>query len=562
MENQKENLTETKTKNDSNKSKLIKKPKFNIKKVKKSFQMPQQPENYKQIYQVYDTGKRELIDYSGIKQECDIFGFPVKKYHNNISGISNYDLRLSKELIKEIKYTNKNLYIPITAKFEGASMFPRPLSLPFVNQEINPIKLIKEIKKEKRISALRNKIILSLNEPLKDKDAIPSFICQKIAENNPNDKKHIMNLIDKYINKKKKEHKYELDFEIKNKEIKALKGYKKNLSDNLGNKLYNGKNISESGQEDIKEKYETIRKLIYNQAYKSKNEKNNTLINFSRFKKLNVLKRVGTMNNLYQNSEMLIKNKSCTNIFGKNRFEFLNKEKDLPIQKEEINKSMIKTHSIFAKFNKNKRNENSIKASSSQISFLNKNKKENVALKTSKSCFFVKDYKGNINLKYDINLYTPESRLYISENKNKTAINFFTNSDTSKKGENTKTNQNKSTDNISFISDDKKIQYNLKNTYNYKTLKALRSISDKEKELLKGFQTPIEEDKMTLKHISLDLKEQALENYKRDMKILEIVNKLHFEKEKRENLFKDKILKKKIEGKKIFEKNFRKIHFK
>ena len=89
MENQKSNNTDSKSKNEAKKQKQKqnknKKPKFNIKIIKKSFKMPPQPENYKQIYQVYDTGKRELVDYSGNKQECDIFGFPIKKYYNNIS---------------------------------------------------------------------------------------------------------------------------------------------------------------------------------------------------------------------------------------------------------------------------------------------------------------------------------------------------------------------------------------------------------------------------------------------------------------------------------------------
>ena len=96
----------------------IKKPKFNIKIVKKSFEMPIQPNNYKQINSIYDTGKMELVDYSGNNKECDIYGFPIKKYFNDISGISDYKLRLSKDLIKEVKFANKDLYIPITSKFE------------------------------------------------------------------------------------------------------------------------------------------------------------------------------------------------------------------------------------------------------------------------------------------------------------------------------------------------------------------------------------------------------------------------------------------------------------
>ena len=569
MESQKSNNTDSKSKNEAKKQKQKqnknKKPKFNIKIIKKSFKMPPQPENYKQIYQVYDTGKRELVDYSGNKQECDIFGFPIKKYYNNISGISDFKLRLSKDLIKELKYNNKSLYMPITSKFEGTTMFPRPLSLPFVNQDIHPFKLIQELKKEKRISEAKNKTILSLNEPLKDNEAIPNFICQKLAKENSTDSKYIMRLINKYINKKKQEHKYQLDFENKNKEIKALKEYKKTLSENLGNKFYNGKIISECKQEDIKEKYETIRKLIYNQDYKNKDIKNNTLVNYNSFSKLKSLKRIGTMNNFYKHDEILIKNKSCTNIFGNNKFLFQNKDDDNDPQKDEINKSMIKTYSIFSNANKNKGNEKIVRESNSVLSSLENKKYNNPSLKSTKSCMFINNFRNGINLKYNINLYTPNKRIIVSENKNKTSINFFTNSDSSKKQELEKINNN-TKDNYSFISDEKLNQNNIifgfQNGYNYRTIKALKTISDKERELLKGFKTTIEEEKASIKYASFDKKEQTLEHYLKEMKLLEKVNKRHFEKERKENLFKDNILKKKIEGKKIFEKNFRKIHFK
>jgi hypothetical protein len=444
-------------------------------------------------------------------------------------------------------------------------MFPRPLSLPFVNQDIHPFKLIQELKKEKRISEAKNKVILSLNEPLKDNEAIPNFICQKLAKENSTDSKYIMKLINKYINKKKQEHKYELNFENKNKEIKALKEYKKNLSENLGNQLYNGKIISECKQEDIKEKYETIRKLIYNQDYKNKDVKNNTLVNFNPFNKLKSLQKIGTMNNFFKHDEILTKNKSCTNIFGNKKFNFPIKDNDIAPQKDEINKSMVKTYSIFSNHNKNKGNEKIVRATNSVLSSLDNNKYNKPSLKTTKSCVFNNNFRNGINLKYNINVYTPNNRIIFSENKNKTSINFFTNSDSTKKQEIDKTDNN-TKDNFSFISDEKLYQnniiYGFKSGYNYKTIKALKTISDKERELLKGFKTSIGEEKTSIKYASFDKKEQTLENYIKDLKLLEKVNKRHFEKERKENLFKDNILKKKIEGKKIFEKNFRKIHFK
>ena len=119
-----------------------------------------QPENYKQIAVDNDSGKRELEDYHGLKIPCDIYGLPLKKYFNDISGVADYNLRLRKNLIKQIKYDTKNLYTPITAKFEGSSMFPRPISIPFVNQNKDSNILFKEIKTEKRMTEKKNKFIL------------------------------------------------------------------------------------------------------------------------------------------------------------------------------------------------------------------------------------------------------------------------------------------------------------------------------------------------------------------------------------------------------------------
>ena len=578
MDNKKENSKDNGTNNENNKSKSQKKLKINIKMMQRSFRMPPQPENYKQICRIFDTGKRELIDYSGKNQECDIFGFPVKKYYNNISGISDYNVRLSKDLIQEIKFYNKSLYIPITAKFEGSSMFPRPISLPFVNQDIDPKKLIKEIKKEKRITEIRNKEIFSLKKPLEDKKSIPQFICQKISIDDSSSKKHLMNLVDKYINMKKQEHKFELNFEHKSKEIKALKEYKKFLKENLGKNLYNGKNIKESGQVDIKEKFDAIKKLIYQNAHKGNeiNEKENKLIQNNFHKKLKALQRVNTTKHIFRLKENLNRNKSCNDLCGNNRLN-LNKEiKIISPNINETNNSMIKTNSVFSQFNKNKGNGKDLKETNSFISSFDKKKNDsfldkkniNQSVNTTKSCFFNNRYNNDIKLKYNINICSPNDQAIIPENKNKnrTAINFFKKKETPKNDENIKNDdKNQDDDNISFISDEKinknSIINESNNRYKYKTIKDLKEISEKEKDKLKGYETIYLPDKIKKNYGIFDKKEQAFENYKKDLKLFEIVNKIHYEKERKKNLYKEKILRQKIEGKKIFEKNFRKIHY-
>ena len=553
MNGEKSNLTETKIEKINEIQNLSKTPKFNMNIIKNSSDSPKLQYNFKQIYEIYDTGKREIIEHKGKIQECDIFGFPSKKYYNGISGYSNYNFRLNKKLIEEVKFNNKSLYIPIISKFEGASMFPRPLSIPFANKKLNQLKLVKEIKKEERITEKKNKVILSLNKPLKDNESIPNFICQKMAQKDTQSLKYLINLINKYINTKKEEHKYESDFEEKSKEIKNLKKYQKKLYENLGNELYNGKKVFESKQKDIKEKYETIRKLIYYNGIKDQNRKENSFININKFKKFNSLKRNGTMTHLFKHKIILSKNKSCTNIFGKSRFKFRNKENDFISSNEEnINSSMNETNSLFSKHNINKEQTNYVKASDNLLSSLTN---KNIQFKT-KSCNLNNDYRKGINLKYNFDLYTP-NRINASQNKNKTSIVFFQNPNNSTKDKILKNDKNNSKDSLSFISCKEK------NKINFRTKNDLTNIYDKEKKLLKGFQAPSEDnDKIILKYSNFENKQQAFDNYINDVKLFEMVNKFYLEKEKKQNLLKENMLKRKIEEKRLFEKNFGKIHFK
>ena len=527
-----------------------------------------QSENYKQINEDIDSGKREVVDYLGTKIACDIFGLPLKKYFNNISGASDYNLRLRKKLIKEIKYDTKNLYIPITAKFEGSSMFPRPISIPFVNQEKYNMKLFKKIKMDKRLTEKKNKFIILLKKPSEDQKSIPSYMCQKLQEENSKNKESIINLIDSYINEKKEQHKYEKNFENKNKELMALKNYKKTLSENMGNGLYSGKIIPECRQKNIKEKYTAIRKLIYNTAYKNK------MMNDKFLKIYNDYKSLRTMKNILKYTEKLNRNKSCNNLFSKDKFNLLNENKGFSPNSNFNNNSMIKTFSKFSGYNREKENESEIKyksLNSTKNTFYTTNKffAQNKNMKSSLSNNNFNEIKNQKHLnKYFLN--KPMDLSSFSDRKNKTSINFFKLNDIVNNDKNnndiSEIKDKYNDENISFISDEKlkgKSLMSLQNTNNnLKTIKDLKEITNKEKDLLIGFNIPIEEEKIDIKYSISHLKEREHENYIKDIKLYGIVNKIQIEKERKMNLFKDNLLKKKLEGKKIFEKNFRKVKFK
>jgi len=562
--------------------------------IKKTFPLPPQPENYKQINELYDIGKLELVDYKGNITECDIYGSPKKKFLKDITGITSFKERLDKKLIKEFQFNNKSLYIPKVINFEGSSMFPRPLSLPFVSQAENPNKLINEIKKEGRAITKKNKTIFSLKKPLKDKNTIPSFICQKIGKNFPNERNYLIQLIDNFISEKKKEHKFEADYEEKSSNIKALKNYKKKLNENMTNELYNGKIISPSNQKDLILKYNSIRKAIYNSGLKARSSKNsdvNKIINFDAYKKLYKIKGVGNENNIFKNPNMIntftLQNKNnsiSNNIEDKNlSYSIENiKYKTLFPNKNEINPMMMKTYSLFNKGNKFKlfKNIKEEKIKNNNEYIFNDDKfKKTITTEFDKNneesltnTFYFND-KINENYKNKLHLYTPKNFFNMNkklndnilnnniEKYNKTANTFYKNikNNTSRFQENNNNTYNLEKDNFSYISEEKKDDNNFKTGYNFKSIKDLKNRTAKENDLLKGFISP--ELKNELKHFKIyknKKKDTTLKHYINELELIKKVNKIAVEKEKRINLFRDNLLKKKIEGKKIFEHNYKK----
>ena len=53
-------------------------------------------------------------------------------------------------------------------------------------------------------------------------------------------------------------------------------------------------------------------------------------------------------------------------------------------------------------------------------------------------------------------------------------------------------------------------------------------------------------------------KDSSLKHYINELELIQKVNKIQVEKEKRMNLFRDNLLRKKLEGKKILEHNYKK----
>lgn len=569
----------------SEKKNIVKTPKI----TKKTFPLPPQPENYKQINELYDIGKLELVDYKGNITECDIYGSPKKKFMNNITGITNFTDRLNKGLINEFKYNNKSLYIPKTINFEGSSMFPRPLSLPFVSQAENPYKLVKAAKREGRVLTKKNQIIFSLKKPLKDKTTIPSFICQKIGNNEPNERNYLIKFIDNFISEKKKEHKFESDYVEKSSHIKALNKYKKKLKENMTNELYNGKIISASNQKDLMMKYDSVRKAIFHRGLKRKSVKNGNgqIINFDVYKKLYKIKGVGNEDNIFKKADMINSftsinknNKSTNNIKDKNLSYSIENIKCKKIFSKNIEfNPMMKTYSLLKKggnkiklFNDKIKEKYSNQNSYDNLSNDEKFKKtittefDKINDESLNNTFYINNKKIN-NFK-NVNIYCPQyfiinnhmnNNLTI-EKYNKTPNTFYKNrkQNLSKK-ENKLINMEK--DNYSYMSEEKKNDNNylkkFKTGCNFRSIKDIKIKTSRENYLLKGFISPESKKELIFKNYKNRKKDSTLKNYMNELELIKKVNKIAVEKEKRINLFRDNLLKKKLEGKKIFEQNYK-----
>ena len=561
--------------------------------IKRTFPLPPQPENFKQINELCDIGKLELVDYKGTITECNIYGSPKKKFFTDITGINNFKERLQKGLIKELKYKNKSLYMPKTLNFEGSMMFPRPISLPFVNQTEKADKLVDTVKKEGRIFELKNKKIFSLKKPLKDNNIIPSFICHKIGKNNPNDRNKLIKLIDNFITEKKEEHKLESDYIHRAPSIKALKNYKKKLNENMTNDLYNGKIIAPTNQKDIMLKYNSIRKAIYNSGIKNSKKKLlqnfdiSKIVNYETYKNLYKIKGVGDKNNIFKHPEMLTtfssENNTLKDVNLTDSNEDINYRTFLPNERQK--NSMNKTHSSYTKIkyklsnNKNKpilkdNNEYTIdddKFKKTITTVFDKNNDESLT-----NTFYVNNEQVNsiknlyIPNKFNFNLKNKYNILN-SEKYNKTTSTFYKNKkqrlsklkDNDSKDNNSNINTIKDKDNYSYTSEDKKDENSMLKKYqlghNFRTIKDIKKIAEHENDLLKGYVSPeVINDYRPMKFSKIKKKDLSLKHYLNELELIKKANIIALEKERKINLFKDNLLRKKLQGKKILEYNSKK----
>ena len=303
--------------------------------IAKGYEKLSEIENYKQINDDLETGKTNLLDYNK-KVECNLFGIPLTKFYPNVTGQKPYKSRLTRGLINELQYPPPQ-YLPNTTHLVGSSMFPRPTSIPFISQVEKSDKLIDMIKEEGIFDTLRNKKMFDLERPITDKKGLPSYFCVKLGADSPKTRKHLIDLFEECIQKKKKEYNNDPKYYLKDSFIKGLTDYKNYLKNNLTKNIFNGKKIPYTKQKDINNKFKIVKKLVKKEGWNKMHlERQN--INHDTYNKLYQIMGKGIRP--MDNTNKMKKNFSSIN-FNENRYMPKDENENI-VEKEKYYETNIK----------------------------------------------------------------------------------------------------------------------------------------------------------------------------------------------------------------------------
>ena len=509
-------------------------------------------ENYKQLNEDFESGKTFLIDYNNNRIECNQFGTPVIKYYREITGKKPYKFRLDKGLIKEVKYEPPP-YLPNTPHLVGSSMFPRPLSIPFVNQNDKSQKLIDTIKQGEFFSTSKNKSVFEREKPMKDSKALPNYFCVKLGANSPKIRKHLIKIFDENIQSKKMEYNNDPKYYSNDSLIKGLSKYKNFFKNNLTKNLFNGNKIPYTNQKDINDKFKIIKKLIKKEGWNKVHFKKKNL-NYDAYINLYKIKGVGDKNNIFK------RNLSCANSLElkiRNSENSKNNENNSIIIRKKFNKlnAIISPRNIENSSNqiKNKRKQK-ILYNSSLVFNTHKNDskyssfQENINKSSNKYGSTVTTYYNFKNESKTIDdnkyMYSPKVFRYF----HKSLSDHFEN------------NHKKIVENNKDANEDEKsnisVGEEIVNRCRIRKLDEIKKNFEHESKLIKGYQPPPETEEADIEEVKKRPPRfvSPMTVYKKEIEIFKKVNHIAYERELKEKMFDDKMLQKKLQNKKIFER--------
>ena len=549
--------------------------------IAKGYDKLSEIENYKQINEDFETGKTNLIDY--IKNiECNLFGIPLTKFYPNLTGQKPYKSRMIRGLVKELQYPPPQ-YLPNTTHLVGSSMFPRPASIPFINQSEKSDHLIDAIKKEEIFDLLKNKKMFDMEKPINDKKSLPSYFCVKLGVDSPKTRKYLIDVFEEYIQNRKKEYNNDPKYYLKDSFIKGLTNYKNYLKNNLTKNIFNGNKIPYSKQKDINNKFKIVKKLVKKEGWNKMHlERQN--INHEAYTKLyqilgkgirqldNNNKMKKNFSSINFNEKFLSKNDNEIFIDKENNYEAniknVKSDKDIktinalmsPREKEEKNKSK---YSYIKKksrqkilYDSNILNNNQSKVNFNYSSYQsNFNKSMNKLGSTVTTCFnYGNESKISKNI-FPINkdVYSPTNFHHFQ----RSLSNFNTQKNNLKRiiiGEEENKNEVKKNIEDEDVFDVDESQ-ELGKKKNVLKLNEMIKNCEHENKLMKGYQSENEtedlEEKIKRKPPNFV---SPVTVYQKEIEMFRKVNPIEYERELNKKLFDDKMIMKKLQNRKIYER--------
>ena len=496
-----------------------------------------------------DKNKYYYLDNKGSNYICNMYGDNRPKFKYKISGFINGSQRkviknsksLSDILISNrYKFSNQTenekIYLPSLRKFEGYTQFPRPICSPFgniPNYEMDKNSKLKlKLKSEKSLDNEDNKKLFKKDEENKGLSYITSNIKMAIdsietskddSNNNKNSKKDknlLLKLIKNTCNEINNTPNLPNNLRNNNHTLKALIHLKKKLLNNNETNMINGRKLKEPNTFIINE-YKIINKKLF-RDYKSTNnfldQHKNLVKSFSHF-------------NL-QLSQMMNKNKSDNSKINSGRILLskisLNNINQKPINLTEkvFNNDLNATSNNVLNKNEDNLKQNLLKIPKTRNKLLSSETKTNFSYSQSDRRINLMHFNYDCQETKESLLSRPQNNLFSSVKPN--------------------SKDNTKEENQSFISEKYHI-FTFNRKINFR--KNLERYSQSERRLLEGYKkdepkkpklfNTKEEDQPKYKDFS--------EIYKKELETLEKCNPTLFD------------LQKKIEKKKRFSENIRKI---
>ena len=491
---------------------------------------------FKYLYRDSNTGKVIITDYNNNEHETDIFGRKLVYFLPNISGMLS-GINRSKLILKmnnsksvndisennELNFisSRKSLYHkynPGIKKIDGYSFMPKPISVPFYNEDKS---LLSNRTKEKLNDNLRKYYSNNNNKIKKNNNFRLSYLNKDLNSNQVKikDENKLMSVISKGIEELKEESRIKLNSIEKNPNYIALNRLRKKILENNKKSVYLK---FEEAPMEIKENYNILENVIKN--------------------RLNVLKKkqniIETKEKQYLNE--LIKKKKSSSLFDIQKKKY--NLKDLIIGPDNLNNiCQSKDFSIGRTIKMDFGNEKQENKNTSEINNnVNNNNIKTESIQNTKLSNILPKISKRLNSgNNSSNIYqdtdTAETYTHLNRNNSEIALG-----------------RNKSTDELSFLSrENEKNEIKKKGKNNLRSLKLVKNDAEIEKELLKGIkiESPKENNEIQTTQIKAILKTEG-QLYKENMELLKKTNRKQYEIQKHKDEYDLFLLKKKLGNRK------------